>query len=178
MQMRDQFFNMALCASIVSSLLPSTAAAQAPNAPSLTGDIILGYLQRDVFLNPGRGLQKVKIGQAFTRAANTWGPPKRIKKRMLSANQSWIYQSDDGTLLILNGEKTIERITVTGKPNSQYQTVDGVRFGMTPKDVVGFYSGPRPVGGVKRLAYPRRGIAFDFKHGKLHSIDVHAPTAP
>ncbi len=176
--MRNQAVNIALCAAVVSVLVCSATRAQIPNAPTITGDVVLGYLQRDVFLDPGRGFREVQIGQSFDRVAKVWGRPIKTKTRILTRSKRWMYRSDDGTLLILQGKNNIEKITVEGNPSSAYQTVDGVRFGMTPREVVGFYSGARPRGKIQRLSYPRRGIAFDFRNGKLRSMHVTTPAAP
>ncbi len=160
-------------------LLCGVSIAQtAPDQPVTPADLVLRYLQQDMFLRPGSGFQRIHIGQTFTQAAKTWGNPKRAQRKRLSKTNKWVYEAADGTTMILNGKHTIQTITVAGASSSLYQSAQGARFGMTPAEVARLYPGPPPRGKVKQLSYPRLGISFSFTHGTLAAMQVFPPGSP
>ncbi len=160
-------------------LLCGTSIAQtAPDQPVTPADLVLRYLQQDMFLRPGSGFQQVHIGQTFDQAAKVWGNPKKAQHRRLRATNKWVYEAADGTVLILNGKQTIKSITVVGASSSLYQSAEGARFGMTPGEVARLYPGRAPRGTVKRLSYPRLGISFSFANGTLAAMQVFPPGSP
>ncbi len=153
-------------------------AQQAPDRPVTPADLVLHYLQQDMFLQPGTGFHRVHIGQSFAQAAKIWGQPKTAQKRRLDKTKKWMYEAADGTVLMLSGEDSITAITVAGAPDSLYQSAQGARFGMTPAEVARLYPGAASRGRVKKLAYPRLGISFSFINGTLAAMQVFAPERP
>ncbi len=165
-----------LLACALTCLLCGTSIAQtAPDQPVTPADLVLHYLQQDMFLRPGSGFQRVHIGQTFNQAAQAWGNPKKATRQRVRATKKWVYEAADGTVLILNGNQTIKSITVAGASSSLYQSVQGARFGMTPAEVARLYPGAAPRGKVKQLAYPRLGISFRFANGTLAAMQVFPP---
>lgn len=168
-----------LLAIVLNCLLCGASIAQtAPDQPVTPADLVLRYLQQDMFLRPGSGFQRVHIGQTFDQAAQVWGDPKNTQHQRLDANNQWVYEAADGTVLILNGNNTIKSITVAGASNSLYQSTQGARFGMTPAEVARLYPGPPPRGKVRQLSYPRLGISFRFVDGTLAAMEVFPPGSP
>lgn len=160
-------------------LVCGTGVAQtAPDQPVTPADLVLHYLQQDMFLRPGSGFQRVHLGQAFEQAARVWGDPKNVQRQRLNGNKTWVYEAADGTVLILSGKQTIKSISVAGASNSLYQSTQGARFGMTPRDVARLYPGSPPRGKVKQLSYPRLGISFRFVNGTLGAMRVFPPNGP
>jgi hypothetical protein len=168
-----------LLACALNCLLCGASIAQtAPEQPVTPADLVLHYLQQDMFLRPGSGFQRVHIGQTFDQAAKVWGNPKNVQRQRVDAAKKWAYEAADGTVLILNGRQTIELITVAGTSSSLYQSVQGARFGMTPSEVARLYAGPPPRGKAKQLSYPRLGISFTFTDGSLAAMQVFLPKSP
>lgn len=163
------------CALLFSCCGASTAQTL-PNQPVTPSDLVLLYLQQDMFLSPGSGFQAVRIGQTFDHAAKVWGNPKKAQRQRLNGAIQWTYEAADGTRLILNGKQTIQLISVVGASNSLYQSAQGARFGMTPGEVARLYRGPTPRRKVKQLSYPRLGISFRFASGTLAAMQVFAPS--
>ncbi len=159
-------------------LCGTTIAQTAPDQPVTPADLVLHYLQQDMFLRPGNGFQRVHIGQTFDQAAKVWGKPKTAKRGRVDKINQWVYEAGDGTVLILNGKQAINSITVAGASSSLYQSTQGARFGMTPSEVARLYPGLPPRGKVKQLSYPRLGIAFSFANGTLAAMQVFAPSNP
>jgi hypothetical protein len=160
-------------------LLCGTSIAQTtPDRPVTPSDLVLHYLQQDMFLHPGSGFQRVRIGQTFDQAAKVWGNPKNEQRQRLNATKKWVYEAGDGTVLTLSGKQAIESITVAGASSSLYQSAQGARFGMTPGEVARLYPGSLPRDQVKQLSYPRLGISFGFANGTLAAMQVFAPPSP
>lgn len=154
--------------------------------PAQTGQIesnpqanaIIQQLQRDVFVQPGRGLKRVKVGDSFSQVFKTWGVPNSSKTRgILKRTREWLYLAEDGTQLIVSGKKVVEEMIVRGSATSPYQTVEGARFGMAPYQIAAFYGTAAPEKSGERLEYPSRGVSFEFSQGALHSIDVYPPAS-
>lgn len=169
-----------LSLALSSTFLAPTSLAQsetsATPAPPPTG-LVLRYLQQDVFVTPGTGFRRVRIGDTFKKVAKIWGQPKQTRRNPLTGTRKWKYEAGDKTILIVAGKTTVDEISVIGSTNSAYQSTQGARFGMTTGEVMRLYPGRRPPGKLKRLAYPRQGIAFAFESGKLAAMQVFPPRA-
>ncbi len=139
------------------------------------GDLVLRYLRQDVFLSPGNGFQRVRIGHSFRHVAREWGQPKQKLGRGWGGKNKWLYEAGDKTVLLVSGTDRIQSISVIGAPNSLYQSVEGARFGMTPQQVTRLYPGSGPPGQHKVLSYRRLGIEFTFANRKLKAMRVFAP---
>jgi hypothetical protein len=60
----------------------------------------------------------------------------------------------------------------------QGKTREGIRLGATPDEVLKAYGKPdtqNDSSSYAALTYQKRGLIFEFRHGKLASISVHSP---
>lgn len=159
----------------LSLLYCSSIAQTTSNPPVPHSDLAIQYLQQDMFLKPGTGFRGIHIGQGFDQVLKIWGKPKKAEKQLFGLKTVWAYNAENGTQMILTGKKTVKTITVVGEPASLYQSVEGARFGMSPNEIAHLYPGPTPLGRMKRLSYPRLGIAFSFKNNSLVAMEVFSP---
>ncbi len=151
------------------------ASAQTSDSPSTLPLEFIRYLERDLFIAPGIGFKRVKIGDSFDEVLSSWGQPQAAKTALLSRKKQWYYKVDDTTVIMVEGKKTVEAITVSGGVTTPFETTEGARYGMAPYQIVTIY-GAGPEGDLPgKLDYPRRGIAFDFQSGAVRTITVSAP---
>lgn len=150
-----------------------TTQAQHPGpAAPITAERVMRSLQQDLFIKPGVGFRRVRVGHPFDRVARIWGNPTNRETSLLT--KTWIYQTVDDTSVIVRGGRDVDSIQVVAGVNSEFQSVEGARFGMAPYQVVAIYGNPD-----KRksnlLSYGKRGIEFGFVRGALRSIKVFGP---
>lgn len=171
--------NLRLLVFALNCLLIGAGVAQTrSDQPVTPSDLVLYYLQQDMFLRPGSGFQRVHLGQTFEQAAKAWGNPEKANRQRSNGNKIWVYEAGDGTVLTLTGKQTINSISVVGASNSLYQSAQGARFGMTSGEVARLYPGRRPRNKVELLSYPRLGISFRFVNGGLGMMRVFPPESP
>ncbi len=128
-----------------------------------------------MFIAPGIGFKRVKIGDSFEEVLSAWGKPQAQKTALLSRKKQWYYSVNDTTVIMVEGKKTVEGITVSGGMTTPFETTEGARCGMAPYQIVTIY-GAAPEGDLQeKLDYPRRGIAFEFQGGAVRTITVSAP---
>lgn len=133
-------------------------------------DQFVTYLQSDAFISPGFGFRSVHIGMPFAAVETAWGSPKR---RSAGITRRWYYEPEPGSVIRVQGIRTVSQIAVSGTPGSIFQTEQGVRFGNTPRRVQQVYGAARLQ--KNALRYPALGIDFGFRDGELVEIAVEAP---
>ncbi|MBS1269100.1 MAG: hypothetical protein MAG794_00043 [Gammaproteobacteria bacterium] len=153
------------------ALAPLVVTAQ-DQGTSSAAKLVTDYLQRDIFLQPGVGLKKVKIGTAFDRVLQTWGPPTQKKRDNIFGNR-WTYKIADHTMITLIGGDSVEVMNITGKFTSPYVTTEGASFGMAQHQLATIY-GPKETDS-ERLNYNDRGIGFVLDHGQVSKIRLFPP---
>lgn len=163
-----------LAAGLLSLLGCGNAQAQSI-APGVTAETVLRYLQKDYFLSPGIGFQKVQIGNSFNQVAQAWGQPnKKLESTEAGTRVVWIYDvGQDGQIAVAGGA-SVRTIRVLGSFNSPFSSTEGARFGMTPHQVITIYGQPLDPDDLTRLSYPGKGIAFAFENGGLKAMQVTA----
>lgn len=163
---------ISIIASLLIAALPGSTIADEADAPQVTPETVIRYLQQDVFISPGIGFQKVRIGDAFDQVAKTWGNPNKAYDSDVGSKTAWVYFLGRGSEIALSGGTKVDSIEVTGSFNSPFSSIEGASFGMTPHQVISIYGKPADEGNLSKLRYPKKGIAFGFKSGALHSIRV------
>lgn len=140
----------------------------------ITAETVLKYLSKDVFLSPGVGFQKVKIGHNLKQVSKTWGLPNKGLESAETGSVVWIYRAA-GSEIVLTGTSIVKTIKVAGKVGSPFSSSQGAQFGMTPHQVISIYGPPGEAEGLKELRYPEKGIEFGFAHGGMNWMRVFSP---
>ncbi len=140
----------------------------------ITRESIIRYLEKDLFILPGVGFRQVHLGLDFSRVEKNWGKPNTTGRPSLSARQ-WIYHLGSTTQIAVRGSKHVDEIEVRGAFNSPIETSDGVRFGMSPHQVISLYGRPTQ-GDLRRMRYPARGIELGFNNALLFSVTIFKKT--
>lgn len=136
---------------------------------------VMKYLQSDLFINEGKGLNRISVGMLESDVVATLGQPHKISRSgLLWRDKEYFYKLDSNTdLLIGVSGGRIRGVGFVGTISSAYATVGGARFGMHAPEVQMLYG---PVEADKNsLVYPDRGIRFDFFNGRLRIIRVFQP---
>ncbi len=140
------------------------------------GELVTRYLQQDVFLRPGVGFQRVKLGQSFASVARTWGRPSAAGRTgLLGTRKVWSYRAGPNTNIVLSGGDRVTSIEVRGNMVSPYQSSEGIGFGTTPQQVTTVYGEADRATDIARLSYLSRGIEFSFSSGALRAMRVFPP---
>lgn len=145
---------------------PSGRARQAPNN---TAELVVEYLQQDIFLRPGVGLKSVKLGMPFQAVLQAWGEPASRGE----GDTKLIYTAGSHTRIILSGDDSVESIRVKGGLGSPYTTTEGVSFGMAQHHLATFYGAKQARSG--KVTYSKRGIGFGFTQGRVSEIRIFYP---
>ena len=154
--------------------MPVTAAAQT----TLTIDNteyrkkVLKYLSSDYFITEGVGLKKAYIGQTAEQLVRELGKPAKKKKQgLFTGLYAYSFQLDNETALQAGLKKGIvQALALAGNVSSQYTTIKGVRFAMSPYEVMNLY-GTQEIKN-NSITYSKLGIRFDFKNNKLSVIRI------
>ena len=141
----------------------------------VTPESVIRYLQQDLFVTPGMGFRKVRIGSTFEQVMQAWGNPNKSSSSDIGAKKAWVYSVDRGSEISVSGSTKVESIEVSGSFNSPFSSIEGANFGMTPHQVISIYGKPADEGKLAKLRYPDRGIVFVFKSGALTSMRVFPP---
>jgi len=152
-------------------LLPLWAVAAEPPGAELP-DQITRYLQADVFIRPGVGFRSVHIGMPFSAVREAWGTPDRTRRGF---SRKWYYKPEAASLIVLHGNKTVQKLIVRGTPGSVFQTLEGVRFGMSPEQIRRVYGVPAGRKRNDKIRYSAQGIAFAFQDDALLEITIQRP---
>ena len=172
---RCRCVSIALAGCLLTAVFASTAAAQSA-APRITAETVVRYLQKDLFISPGVGFQKVRIGNTFEQVARVWGlPNKKLESSEAGSQVIWVYNIDSDSEIALAGSSKVSTIRVLGSFNSPFSSREGAHFGMTPHQVISIYGAPADAGNLTRLRYPKKGIAFAFEQGALRAMQVKPP---
>ena len=135
------------------------------------------YLAQDIFLQPGIGLKRVKIGDNLSAILKTWD--NLIAVRELGGDipqQQLTYQAESNTRIIISGTTTVLKIAVAGGPGASYRTQRGAHFGMPLHQVRMLYRDlNEQADSTGTLGYPSQGIYFGFKSGRLVTIIIVSP---
>lgn len=148
----------------------SGSGARGENPPT-AAELVTDYLEQDIFLQPGVGLKKVRIGTPFDHVLKVWGPPTR-KGGGISGNE-WTYQLGDNARITLSGDSKVKVMEVAGGFSCPYVTTEGASFGMARYQLATIY-GTAP-GSSDTVTYSHRGIEFILDHGQVSEIQVFAP---
>lgn len=148
---------------------PSGRAQQAPNN---TGELVIQYLQQDIFLRPGVGLKSVKLGMPFEAVLQAWGEPASRDSGSWT-DTKLIYRAGNHTRIILSGDDSVESMRVQGGLGSPYTTTEGVSFGMAQHHLATFYGAKQARSG--KVTYSKRGIGFGFTQGRVSEIRIFYP---
>lgn len=133
-------------------------------------EMVTDYLRQDIFVSPGVGLKKVKIGMPFDQVLKAWGPP--TSKGGTIDNQ-WTYQVGNNTKITLFGDNEVKVMKIAGGFNTPYVTTEGASFGMPQYQLATIYGAAKEVAG--KIMYNQRGIGFAMDHGQVSEIQVFAP---
>ncbi len=139
---------------------------------------LLKYLQQDIFLTPGVGLKKVRIGQPISQVIKAWGPPQQRKNSgFLGRKQQWLYQGLGNTDIIVTSlNNRVNRLSFRAHLVSPYQTINGLQFGMVSVQVRSLL-GVGQAGNNGQLLYPDKGLTIEFKEGRGQNITIFKPGA-
>ncbi|MGA8261992.1 MAG: hypothetical protein WB783_17400 [Arenicellales bacterium] len=148
----------------------SPSDTQGENPPT-AAELVTDYLRQDIFLQPGVGLKKVRIGTPFGQVLKVWGPPTS-KGGGISGN-AWTYQLGGSTKITLSGDSKVKVMEVAGGFSCPYVTTEGASFGMARYQLATIY-GSAP-GSSDTVTYDHRGIGFVLDHGQVSEIQVFAP---
>ncbi len=165
-------------ATLIAGVLAVTAVSVGAQTASTShpAEIASRYLQQDIFVRPGIGFQRVRLGNSFVEVARTWGTPlKETRSALFGLTKTWVYNGGQDTQVVVSGGSKVDAIEVVGGVTSPYQSSEGARFGMSPHQLITIYGAPREADELSRLSYPRRGIEFAFANGALRSIKVFPP---
>lgn len=163
---------------LISPIVCSQETSDQPNPPvDIPVEKVIRYLQSDIFVKPGLGLKKVRLGMTFRQVLEKWGKPEKSRRTGAFGRQiEWIYTAGDGTEILLSGGKMIGVISLRGKMQSSYETTEGARFGMATYSITSIYGRPREGFKDSIMDYPKRGIKFIFRNGRVHIITVKPRT--
>lgn len=145
---------------------------QGGQQPGSAAELVTDYLERDIFLRPGVGLEKVRIGISFDRALQQWGPPTSKSGNEFIGHE-WTYDVAGHTRITLKGRYKVEAIRVAGGVNSPYLTTEGASFGMARHQLATIY-GPEESDSSK-VEYDDRGIGFKLDQGQVSEIRIFPP---
>jgi len=155
------------------ALMPAMVSAQ--QTSPFTTESILRYLEQDYNIKPGRGFKNVQLGYTFAAVNKIWGKPKSVEQfPLFGLNKKWRYSAGE-TQIILVGNKQVESIEVIGDFTSPFQTTEGVRFGMSPQQIISVYGRPNRAKGLTYFNYDRRGVEFAMENGVLRALRVFFP---
>lgn len=159
---------------LLSPVLAMEVEAQEKGA-AITAETVLRYLQKDVFLSPGVGFQKVRIGYSLRRVSEAWGlPSKGFESTDTGSRVVWVYHAA-GSEIVLTGTSAVKTIKVAGSMGSPFSSSQGAQFGMTPHQIISIYGAPAKADELTELRYPGKGIEFGFKHGGMKWMRVFSP---
>lgn len=177
--------NFALtCGVLLAAVVPGVSQGDA-TVPQITPETVVRYLQQDIFISPGIGFDKVKIGQPFAEVAAAWGVPdeasghdpaqKNAEATGTDGGIEWVYLAGRDSRITLTGGSNVNTITVEGSLSSPFASAEGANFGMTPQQVISIYGPPTTSGSLTQIDYSSQGVAFGFEHGSLKTIRVFNP---
>ena len=153
----------------------NTVSADNTGMLRITPESVIRYLHQDLFVTPGVGFQKVRIGQTFQQVASAWGNPNKAYDSDVGSEIAWVYQIGRDSEIAVTGSRRVSSIVISGTFNSPFSSTEGVNFGMTPHQVIGVYGKPAGDEDLVKLRYPKKGITFGFKSGALRSMRVYRP---
>jgi len=167
-----------LCLTLLASSDLAAATVTAPASSPQRLQALLTYLQQDIFLTPGVGLKKVKIGQPIALVIQAWGQPLQQKSSgFVGRIQQWLYRGLGNTdIIVFSQSQRVTRLSFRARLVSPYQTVNGLQFGMQPVQVRSLLGVGQSDNG-QRLAYPKKGLAVEFKEGRVQIISIFAPNS-
>lgn len=158
------------------AMATSTVSADNTGLLRITPESVIRYLHQDLFVTPGVGFQKVRIGQTFQQVALAWGNPNKAYDSDVGSETAWVYQIGRDSEIAVTGGTRVSSIKITGTFNSPFSSTEGANFGMTPHQVIGIYGKPVGDDDLVKLRYPKKGIIFGFKSGALRSMRVFRPS--
>lgn len=135
-----------------------------------TAEMVTDYLRQDIFVSPGVGLKKVKIGMPFDQVAKAWGPPT---SKGGTVDNQWTYQVGNNTKITLVGDNEVRVMKIAGGFNTPYVTTEGAAFGMPQYQLATIYGSAKEVAG--KIMYNDRGIGFVMDDGQVSEMEVFAP---
>lgn len=156
---------------LLCSIAPFALTSKAQENPT-AAEIVTDYLGQDVFLRPGVGLKKVRIGMDFKQILQAWGRPTIVEKNDIGGTR-WTYQIADHTRITLLGGNKVGTITIAGEFNSPYVTTEGAGFGMARHQIASIY-GPSDTDSDE-IDYDNRGIGFVLERGQVSEMKVFSP---
>jgi len=170
----------ALLIALVTALYAAPAAyAQGENQgenqgqePPSAAEMVTDYLEQDIFLRPGVGLKKVRLGMSFKQVLQTWGQPTSTRRQVFGENH-WIYEVADHTRIALIGEDSVESMRLEGGVASPYTTSEGASFGMAQHQLATIYGAGETDSG--RVTYAERGVGFGLDRGQVSEIRIFYP---
>lgn len=149
---------------------PNTTAPD--QQPRSAAEMVTEYLEQDIFLRPGVGLNKVSVGTSFEQVLATWGEPTSRGTHNL-VNNKWTYQIGESSRIILTGGDSVKTMRIQGGISSPYTTAEGASFGMAQHQLATIY-GPREAESGT-VSYDERGVGFVLDQGQVTEIQIFAP---
>ncbi|MDZ7842987.1 MAG: hypothetical protein U5R46_19540 [Gammaproteobacteria bacterium] len=149
---------------------PSTTAPD--QQPRSAAEMVTEYLEQDIFLRPGVGLNKVSVGTSFEQVLAAWGEPTSRGTHNLVDNK-WTYRIGESSRIILTGGDSVKTMRIQGGISSPYSTTEGASFGMAQHQLATIY-GPREAESGT-VSYDERGVGFVLNQGQVTEIRIFAP---
>lgn len=177
---RDKHATFAVLTALVSTLMTTLSAAPAAHAQgenqgqeaASAAEMVTDYLKQDIFLRPGVGLKKVRLGMSFKQVQQTWGKPTRTRRQVFGENQ-WVYEVGDHTRIALIGDDSVESMRLEGGVASPYTTTEGASFGMAQHQLATIYGSGEA--DSERVTYAKRGVGFGLDQGQVSEIRIFHP---
>jgi hypothetical protein len=136
---------------------------------------VLKYLASDYFITEGVGIKRVYIGQGQAQMLKSLGKPLKTEKPgILSNDRNYYFKLDNETDLQVGvKDRLVQAIAFSGPVSSQFTTVKGARFAMSPYEILNLYG--RTAVDEQSLIYKKLGVRFDFENSRLKIIRIFRP---
>lgn len=152
---------------------PAPAPPAVDQQPRSAAEMVTEYLEQDIFLRPGVGLKKVRIGMSFEEVLAAWGEPTSRGSHNLVDNK-WTYELDDDSRITLTGGGSVKTMRIQGGIGTPYTTTEGASFGMARHQIATIY-GAREAQSGEAVSYDERGIGFILDQGQVSEIRIFSP---
>ena len=163
---------------ILVSLVAASLSASAQQASEesvnpgsgITREQLMSVIANETVLAPGIGLRHIRLGESMREVRNRLGPPRKTVTDGLARKTTTLsYLLDSGTLVNLQGDDTVENISVSGNAAALVRTVKGARFCMNSSLIQRIYREPSRRRD-DRLEYRHLGVTFFFKNDQVVRI--------
>lgn len=116
----------------------------------------------------GKRVGGFELGRKFSDYSKVLGSATKTTQSDVSDDAKLVYYKQYG-LWFLVKKDLVNGITVA---SPLFTTVEGVKIGSTPDDVVRCYGQPESTGRTDYVRYPEKGLAFSYENGRVSRIYV------